>query len=215
MIVAPRRKGRASRRDRIDAGWYIATGAPQSRQEAYGRAGWSHGESVASRPRKGPSPLASPQPVRTFFSPVRTDNYSRLLGVLIEGLCHTSARVRYGCAEALDHFGGTQAITPLQGLIGDSVPRVRRMALHALSCETCEETPFPEETDLIPALINHTLNDPSISVRRHAAYGLTMRANDPRAGAALAQLRDNEHDPPIRRSLRRLDGAISRGTMQR
>lgn len=130
-------------------------------------------------------------------------SYDVLVAALISGLRHQSARVRYGCAGALDHFGDNQAIVPLQALLDDPVPRVRRMALHALSCEACKLTPLPDDTDLVALLADHALNDLSINVRRHAVYGLTTRCDDPRAAAALDRLRREEADPTIVRTLRR------------
>jgi hypothetical protein len=145
--------------------------------------------------------------VRDHLAVHQPATYDRLISVLISGLQHRSAGVRYGCAAALDHFGDDQAIEPLRALAGDPVPRVRRMALHALSCEACKRTSLAATADPIPTLVEHALRDPSINVRRHAAYGLTTRAADPRAAAALAELRASESDPAIRRSLRRLDRA--------
>jgi hypothetical protein len=143
--------------------------------------------------------------VREHLATHQAETYDRLISVLIAGLQDQNAVVRYGCAAALDHFGDAQAVAPLRALASDPVPRVRRMALHALSCDACKRTSPPIDDDIIPILVEHALHDSSINVRRHAAYGLTTRAADPRAAAALAQLRDSETDATIRRSLRRLD----------
>ena len=98
-------------------------------------------------------------------------------------------------------------------LVTDPVPRVRRMALHALSCEECKLAPLPGDTDLVGLLADHALHDPSINVRRHATYGLASRRDDPRAAAVLEQLRDSVADPTLGRYLRRLAGQPASGTM--
>jgi len=118
-------------------------------------------------------------------------DYTLLIDRLIAGLRHDSPKVRYRCAGALDHFGDARCIAPLRVLVADPVPRVRRMALHALSCEVCKLAPLPGDTDLVGLLADYALHDPSINVRRHATYGLASRRDDPRAAAVLEQLRGN------------------------
>jgi hypothetical protein len=134
------------------------------------------------------------------------DSYNAVVTTLIAGLRHPDSRVRYGCAGALDHFGDIQADAPLRVLLDDPVPRVRRMALHALSCDACKLESIPHDHDLVVLLARHALHDSSINVRRHAAYALVSRQDDPQATAAIDQLWREETDPVIQRTLRRALG---------
>ena len=144
------------------------------------------------------------QAIRALLVARADPDYDLLIDTLIAGLQHTSPNVRYRCAGALDHFGDERCIAPLRALVADPVPRVRRMALHALSCEACKLAPLPGDTDLVELLAEYALHDPSINVRRHATYGLVSRRDDPRAAAALNELRGSVVDPTLGRYLRRV-----------
>ncbi|HEX5503992.1 MAG TPA: HEAT repeat domain-containing protein [Thermomicrobiales bacterium] len=125
-----------------------------------------------------------------------------IVAALVAGLDHPSPRVRHDCAQAVDHFADARCVGPLRRLTDDPVPRVRRVALHSLSCEECKLTPLPAGGDVVATLIDHALADPSINVRRHATYGLGTRGDDPRAVAALRDLLAREPDRAIQRAAR-------------
>jgi hypothetical protein len=146
------------------------------------------------------------QAIRALLVSRDDPDYTLLIDRLIAGLRHDSPKVRYRCAGALDHFGDARCIAPLRALVADPVPRVRRMALHALSCEACKLAPFHDDADLVGLLTDYALHDLSINVRRHATYGLASRRDDPRAAAVLEQLRGNVADPTLGRYLRRIAG---------
>lgn len=129
----------------------------------------------------------------------------------------TSGTIANGTAHAapyFDHFGDARCIALLRALVADPVPRIRRMALHALSCETCKLAPLPGDTDLVGLLTDYALHDPSIKVRRHATYGLASRRDDPRAAAVLEQLRGSVADPMLGRYLRRIAGHPASGALR-
>ncbi len=80
--------------------------------------------------------------------------------------------MRYNCAIALDHLADERCTEPLRQLLNDSVPRVRRAAVHSLSCDACKVSPLSNHDGLTETLINMALHDPSIRVRREAVNGL-------------------------------------------
>lgn len=133
---------------------------------------------------------------------VEAGEYDTIVAALVAGLDHPSPRVRHDCAQAVDHFADERCVGPLRRLTDDPVPRVRRVALHSLGCEECKLTPLPAGDDVVAVLIDHALADPSINVRRHAAYGLGTRGDDPRAVAALRDLLAREPDRAIQRAAR-------------
>jgi HEAT repeat protein len=95
----------------------------------------------------------------------------------------TSAWIRWNACSVLDHHGDDRHTWALLLAADDPVPRVRQHAVHALSCTACKRDDLC--VDAVPVLVR-ALHDQSAKVRRHAAYGLEARADDPRAAAALA-----------------------------
>lgn len=133
--------------------------------------------------------------------------------VLIDGLRHPSPVIRYESAQLMDHLADDRCIEPLRRLLHDPVPRVRRIALHALSCEACKISPLATEDDFVALAIAQATADPSITVRRHAVGELSRRVADPRAAAMLRDLLASESDRVIvryaRGALRREGGGIA------
>lgn len=129
-------------------------------------------------------------------------DYTALVDAFLAGLAHPNARMRYDCAHALDHFADVRCAPALRRLLSDPAPRVRRMALHVLSCEVCKLTPLPVEDDLTPLIVERAMADPSVNVRRHAALALAGCGMDPRAGAALESLLARESDAALLRHAR-------------
>jgi hypothetical protein len=131
-----------------------------------------------------------------------------LVDALLAGLEHPSPRVRYDAAHAMDHLADERCAEPLRRLLDDPVPRVRRIALHSLTCDRCKTAPLPECGDLMALVIEQALHDPSIQVRRHAAYALggdrddPGASYDPRAVAAIETLLARETDPALLRGAR-------------
>jgi hypothetical protein len=133
-----------------------------------------------------------------------TTAYTALVDALLAGLDHPDSRVRYNTAQALDHLADERCLAPLRRLADDPVPRVRRMALHALGCERRKLTPLPvpPDDDLVGLLVERALAGPSISVRRHATAGLGGCCHDHRAVAALKNLLARETDAALLRNAR-------------
>jgi hypothetical protein len=62
-------------------------------------------------------------------------------GALIAGLDHPNPRVRWWCLQLMDHVGDEPCFEQIVRALDDPVPRVRAMALHALECERCKQSP--------------------------------------------------------------------------
>ena len=111
-----------------------------------------------------------------------------LVNGLLLGLEHGRPKVRADCAGALDHFADERCAEPLRRLLSDPVPKVRRMALHSLSCDACKLAPLEVTGDLVAQLIEMALHDPSIRVRRAALGNLGASCGDPRTLRTLQQI---------------------------
>jgi hypothetical protein len=98
--------------------------------------------------------------------------------LVLRGLEHPNAKVRYNCAHALDWLGDDRCVPALIELLSDPVPRVRAIALHALNCQECKLIPLQPRRDLIQLAIDWAAHDPSRRVRQDATW-LLMQAADP------------------------------------
>jgi HEAT repeats len=130
--------------------------------------------------------------VRTHL--LETKRLHLLVDGLLLGLEHARPKVRADCAGALDHFADERCAEPLMRLLSDPVPKVRRHALHSLSCDTCKLAPLEVTGDLVARLVEMTLHDPSIRVRRAALGNLGASCADPRALQVFEQIVSNESD---------------------
>lgn len=116
---------------------------------------------------------------------------------LIEGLEHPKPRVRFNCAGALDHFADARCTEPLRRRLGDPTPRVRRAALHSLSCDACKLSPLTPVEDFIPIFIEMARYDSSVRVRRAATFTLETYCRDARVEATLRDLAASDPDRRI------------------
>ncbi len=57
---------------------------------------------------------------------------------ILNGLQHKNPNVRFQCVQLMDHFGDDRIIEPVRRMLHDWAPRVRKQALHALTCEKCK-----------------------------------------------------------------------------
>lgn len=73
-------------------------------------------------------------------------------------------------------------------LLHDPTSRVRWAALHALQCVACKLVPIAVAVDLVGAIAALALTDPSVKVRRVAAWELAQQCPDPQARTALEQV---------------------------
>ncbi len=94
--------------------------------------------------------------------------------VLVDGLADHRAPIRFSLAHALDTFGDEHCRPHLIPLMEDPVPRVRWMAMHALSCHACGEKPETLEAEVSARIARAAVHDPSIKVRRNAVVALGL-----------------------------------------
>ncbi|MBV9324768.1 MAG: HEAT repeat domain-containing protein [Chloroflexi bacterium] len=132
--------------------------------------------------------------------------------LIVKGLDHPNAKVRYECAHLLDSFGDDRCVQTLTRLLEDPVPRVRAIALHALVCDTCKLTPLQSRPDLLPLTIDWARNDPHRRVKQEAMRVLA-ESNRPEAITALRALGVRPRASPVRRTIARRFPA-ARGTPQ-
>jgi len=57
---------------------------------------------------------------------------------LIEGLKYPNAKVRWWCLQLMDHLADASFIPSILPLLDDPVGKVRRHAVHALTCDVCK-----------------------------------------------------------------------------
>jgi HEAT repeat protein len=106
-----------------------------------------------------------------------------------------SAYVRWNALSVLDHHGDFRHAEVFLCACADPVPRVRRHALHALSCERCKSSPLG--VDVVPTLAELALNDSSPQVRAAAVQALRIR-DDTRARDALDAVLRTESNANVR-----------------
>src|SRR4051812_35415805 len=80
---------------------------------------------------------------------------------------HPNPKIRWQCLTLLDHLDGDDSVPVfVAAMLNDPVPRVRRHALHALSCDRCKAAPLC--SDVVPAIAECARTDSSAKVRVQA-----------------------------------------------
>jgi HEAT repeat protein len=115
----------------------------------------------------------------TSLRPVRPEVLDALAS---EALHNPNAVVRRGCLDYLDHVGGAESAPTFVAAMDDPVPRVRRHAIHALTCEACKDEPIC--VDVVTPLRRCIASDPNPRVRFEALRALLGRL-DVVAGEAM------------------------------
>ncbi len=146
------------------------------------------------------APLRDMLAVRAYL--VEHQAHAIVVDTLLEGLADPRPRLRFAAAQAMDHFADQRCEQPLRQLLDDPVPRVRWAAIHSLSCDGCKIAPLTPDGDMVGRLIELATTDPSIRVRRVAAYTLGGYCSDPRTSAALESLLARETDRAVVRNTR-------------
>lgn len=118
------------------------------------------------------------------------------------GMRYADPRIRRACTGFMDHYGTDAAIPALLEALNDETPKVRREAVHALSCDRCKTSPLCLDT--VPTLIAVIKNEPNAKIRCEAVYGLNQRPRDERAIPVLRTLlADPETPTRLRQSAHR------------
>jgi hypothetical protein len=109
------------------------------------------------------SQLADPATARLAEEALEAQPPERLVPALVTGLASPEWRVRRTCCRLLDDLDFTpESLAALQRALEDPNPRVRRAALHTLSCQHCK--PSGCALDVRP-LFERMVRDPSRKVR--------------------------------------------------
>lgn len=100
---------------------------------------------------------------------------------LIAGLDHRNAKVRWWCLQLMDHLADESYLEPILSKLGDPVAKVRRHAIHALTCGACKPGRSTLAFDLGETLREVIANDADEKVREEAREGL-LRFSCPSGG---------------------------------
>jgi hypothetical protein len=97
---------------------------------------------------------------------------------LLCGLLSDDDQVRWWSVQLLDHCADPRSVTAIAPLLDDHVPRIRRIAAHALGCVICK----PEWSGELPVgtierLTDMAESDPNQKVRTEATLSLSCRSN--------------------------------------
>ena len=95
---------------------------------------------------------------------------------LISGLDHPNAKVRWWCLQLMDHLADESYLEPILSRLSDPVAKVRRHAIHALSCGACKPNRQRLAVQIRSALLAVLDTDPDQRVREEA--GLALRELD-------------------------------------
>ncbi len=109
------------------------------------------------------SKLANPATAGPAAATLKGQLPERLVPALVAGLKSPDWRVRRSCCRLLDDADFTpESVAALQRALDDLDPRVRRSALHTLSCQHCKPSGCALE---VQPLFERMAHDPSRRVR--------------------------------------------------
>jgi HEAT repeat protein len=111
---------------------------------------------------------------------------------LVAGLRHPNPRVRYDCLGLLDHLADDTCLVPMIEATSDPIPRVRRMAVHALGCRRCKPEMLCD--DLIGVFAPIVLFDPAWRVRMEAVISIVQQPPSDGTREVLAQVADDDDE---------------------
>jgi HEAT repeats len=116
---------------------------------------------------------------------------------LLPALRHPNPRVRFECLGLLDHLADEDSVEAMIAATRDPVPRIRRMAVHALGCVRCKASTSCRE--LVPGFLPIAEGDPVWRVRREAVIAIAQQPADDRSRAVLARLAEADPHPDVRK----------------
>ena len=91
---------------------------------------------------------------------------------LIAGLEHPNAKVRWWCLQLMDHLADESYLEPILSKLSDPVAKVRRHAIHALSCGACKPNRQSLAVEIEVALRGVLASDSDEKVREEARQAL-------------------------------------------
>ena len=148
------------------------------------------------------SQLADPATARPAAATLKAQPPERLVPALVAGLESPEWRVRRSCCRLLDDVDFTpESLRALEGALDDPDPRVRRAALHTLSCQHCKPSGCALE---IRPLFERMARDPSRRVREAVLYPLGWQRHGPWAERLVEQMAANDPSDQLREHARRI-----------
>jgi len=87
---------------------------------------------------------------------------------LLAGLEHPNAKIRWWCLQLMDHLADESYLEPILAKLSDPVAKVRRHAIHALSCGACKPNRQALSIEIEETLIGVAANDTDEKVRADA-----------------------------------------------
>jgi hypothetical protein len=119
---------------------------------------------------------------------------------IVDALRHPNPRVRYECLGLLDHLAEEESVPAMIAATSDSVPRVRRMAVHALGCQGCKQSSLC--ADLNAVFLPIAEHDPVWKVRREAVISIVQQEASERSRATLRKLAAADPHATVRKQAR-------------
>ncbi len=124
---------------------------------------------------------------------------------LVHGLSHKNPNVRFQCVQLMDHLGDDRIIEPVRQMLRDWAPRVRKQALHALTCEQCKSTPLcPLPGPVVADFIGLALHDPNVNVRIAAINALGVLPESPQIVQSLESVWATTTEPKLRQAAQQI-----------
>ena len=116
---------------------------------------------------------------------------------ILPALRHPNPRIRYACLGLLDHLADDESVAAMIAATTDPVPRVRRMAVHALGCHSCKSTRL--RASLNTVFVPIAKGDPVWRVRREAVISIVQQPADDDSRAVLQAIAEGDGHPDVRK----------------
>ena len=144
--------------------------------------------------------LADPVTASPAAATLKVQPLERLVPALVVGLESPEWRVRRSCCRILDDLDFTpESLRALEGALDDPDPRVRRAALHTLSCQHCKPNGCALE---IQPLFERMARDPSRRVRQAVLNPLGYQRHGPWAERLVEYMAANDASEQLREHAR-------------
>ncbi|HEX4621013.1 MAG TPA: HEAT repeat domain-containing protein [Myxococcaceae bacterium] len=156
------------------------------------------------------SKLADPATALAAAAALRPQPPERLVSALVAGLRSPEWRVRRSCCRLLDDLDFTpESLAALQRALDDQDPRVRRSALHTLSCQQCKPSGCAIESQ---PLFERMVRDPNRRVRDAVLNPLGWQRPGPWAEPLVEYMAANDPSEKLRANAR---GILARLALER